>query len=210
MMPMTLTYRMKPIGSKLIYFFIFFLLAVKSHALDGSVAVQGGYVQALPSAGQALVANSGVNGYLYFDINLVPTLALGLSTGYSEFANGGQRLYVDGTLLNARWSPWVRSSWSPYVTAGAGFRPLSAIDNQHRWWVGAMQTQAGIGLRHPVFQGVELDVTAFYNLNSPFNNPLSTAGVRAGLAFLIDFSSKKRPTSGKTNTGKDGSHDSSK
>ena len=168
---------------------------MKALALDGSAAVQGGYALALPSTGQNLAATSGVNCYLYFDLNLVPSLALGLSTAYTEFSNGGQRLYVDGTLLNARWSPWVHSSWSPYLTAGAGFRPLSEIDREHRWWPGNLQTQLGIGLRHPVFNGVELDVTAFYNVNSPLNDPLSSAGVRAGLAFLIDFSSKKRPTS---------------
>jgi hypothetical protein len=180
----------------------FFLLAMKGQALDGSAAVQGGYVQALPSPGQNLVATLGFNCYLYFDINLDPSFALGLSTAYSELANGSQRLYVDGTLLNARWSPWVHSPWSPYLTAGVGLRPLSAIDSAHRWCPGAFQSQAGIGLRHPVFERVELDVTAFYNLNTSPDNSLSSVGVRAGLAFLIDFSSKKRPTSAKTNLGK--------
>jgi len=191
--------------------FVFLLFfAAKGWALDGSIGAQGGFAQALPTTGQNPVATSGLNVYLYFDLNLDPSIALGLSTAYTEFADGGQRLYLDGTLLNVRWSPWVYSSWSPYVTAGFGFCPLSEIDSQHRWWPGDYQTQAGIGLRHPVFKDVLLDVTGFYNLNSPFDDPFSSVGVRAGVAFIIDFSSKKRPTSGVTSPGNSGDSVSSK
>jgi hypothetical protein len=205
-----LDYRLKSISGQLSLFAFLFILAIKGWALDGSIAMQGGYVQAIPSTGQNLTADSGINVCLYIDFNLLPSFALGLSTAYTQFEDGGQRLYVDGTLFNVRWSPWVNSSWSPYLTAGAGLRPLSDIDSEHRWWPGDFQTQAGIGVRHPIFNRVELDVTAFYNLNSPLNGPLSSVGVRAGLAFLIDFSSKKRPTSGILKTTNNGDSVSSK
>ena len=168
------------------------LLAGKALALDGSLSAQTGYVRAMPSEGQKLAATAGINCYLYFDLNLDPSFALGVSTGYTDLESGSQRLYLDGTLLNARWSPWFRSSWSPYLTVGAGFRPLSEIDNNHSWWPGSFQSQAGIGIKHPIFLGMDLDVTAFYDLNSPVGNSLSSGGIRAGFAFPIDFSSKDR------------------
>jgi len=178
-----------------------FLPALKAWALDGSFVLQAGYAQVLPSSGQNLAATYGLNTDLYFDINLSPSFALGLSTAFTDLESGPSRLYVDGTLLNFRWSPWAASSWSPYLTAGAGFRPLSELDSDHRWWPGNFQSQAGIGIRHAIFQGMDLDVTAFYNINTSTDSPLSTAGLRAGFAFPINFSAPIHAASPQSNAG---------
>ncbi|HVZ80642.1 MAG TPA: hypothetical protein VHE12_07565 [bacterium] len=152
-------------------------------ALDGSFTFQGGVAQALPHAGQDLAAEFGFNGRVALDIDLAPSLALGIGTGLTAFAKGNQRLYVDGTRLFARWSPFAASDWNPYLTAGAGFRPFYELDPNHRWWPGNFESTAGIGVRHPLVSGIDLDLTAFYDLNSPLNNALSSIGARGGLAF---------------------------
>jgi nucleoid-associated protein YgaU len=54
---------------------------------------------------------------------------------------------------------------------------------QHSWWDGTYQGTAAIGLRHPIARGMDLDLTAFYAINSPQDNPLNSVGVRVGLAF---------------------------
>lgn len=178
-----LSYKVSLTNFRLIVLSIFFLIATQTCALDGSLAIQGGVAQAFQSNGNSLPSNFGPTGYAYLDFNLDPSFSLGLGTGLTGLMNGDPRLWVDGTLLQGRWSPWAGSSWSPYLMAGFGFRPLRDLMPQHSWWDGNYQGAAGIGLRHNLMQGMDLDLTLFYDINSPQPDPLNQVGIRAGFAF---------------------------
>jgi hypothetical protein len=160
----------------------FFLLCAHAWALDGSLSLQAGAASAFQSNGKALPASFGPTGYLSLDFNLSPSFALGLGTGLTGLLGSGH-IWVDGTHLLGRWSPWPGSDWSPYLSAGFGFRPLSQMFPQHSWWDGTYQGTAAIGVRHPIARGMDLDLTAFYDINSPQADPLNSVGVRVGLAF---------------------------
>lgn len=163
--------------------FIFLAAVSRSEAIEGSLAFQGGVAQAFQGNGKTLDPNFGFNGFAYFDLKLMPSISLGLGTSISSFSDNTKRLYLDGTHLLGRFTPFASSSWTPYLMAGVGFRPLYDIDPNHRWWQGDFQALAGLGVRHPLFNGIDLDLTAFYDINGPSNNPLSSLGARAGLAF---------------------------
>ena len=158
-------------------------LAHQALALEGSIAFQGGFAQALPNDTQKLKAVSGVDGYAYLDLKLAPSISFGVGTGFTAFIKGGDRLYVDGTHLIARFSPFTQSDWMPYLIGGVGFRPFYQSDPNHRWWPGNFQSLAGLGVRHPLVPGIDLDATAFYDGSSNNNDLLSSVGARAGLAF---------------------------
>ena len=167
---------------RLIVSSVFLLLGSQAWALEGSLSIQAGAATAFQSNGKALPSSFGPTGYASLDFNLSPSFALGLGSGLTGLVDG-QHLWVDGTHLLGRWSPWPGSDWSPYLSAGFGFRPLSKIIPDHAWWDGSYQGTAAIGVRHRVARGMDLDLTAFYDINSPQADPLNSVGVRVGLAF---------------------------
>lgn len=175
--------RPKIILWKLIIFVSFIILAGNVFALEGSFSLQGGGVQAFQGDGQNLNPNFGVNGFLNLDFKLTSSFSLGVGSGLTALINRTKRIYIDGTLLTGRWSPWAQSDWTPYLMGGAGFRPFRELDSEHRWWPGDFQGTAGVGVRHTITKGLELDVTAFYDYNPFSDDPLHSIGLRAGIAF---------------------------
>ena len=162
---------------------IVFLAVSQSWALEGSFGLQGGLVAASLANGKALYPDLGVNGFAFFDFKLLPGISLGIGTSFSSLSDNERRIYLDGTHLLGRISTFAESSWTPYLLAGLGFRPFYDLDPDHRWWKGDFQATAGIGVRHPLFRGIDLDMTAFYDINGPSGNLLNSFGARAGLAF---------------------------
>jgi hypothetical protein len=172
---------------------LFSLAAVPAFALEGSFAFQGGLVGAFQANGKPLDPNVGVNGYAYFDLKLLPSVSVGIGSSFTSLSNNEKRIYLDGTHLLGRFTPFAESSWNPYLMAGFGFRPFREIDPDHRWWPGNYQALAGIGVRHPLFKGIDLDMTAFYNINSPDGVQLNSLGARAGLAFPFGGDDSDKP-----------------
>ena len=152
-------------------------------ALEGSLTIQGGFADAFRFDGQGVNPSSGPLGYGYADINFTPWLSFGLGTGLTALSQGSGRIYIDETDFVGRISPWAKADWSPYLMGGAGFRPFSELDPDHRWWAGNFGAFAGVGVRHPLVPGVDLDVTAYMDVDSPAGSPLGSAGMRAGFSF---------------------------
>jgi hypothetical protein len=185
-----LNLRVKCVVSRLIVStFLFLLLSHRAFALEGSFGLQGGVVQAFQDDGKTLDPNFGINGYASLDFKLCPSFSLGLASGLTSLIDNTKRIYVDGTLLTGRWSPWSPSDWTPYLMTGAGLRPFRDSDPKHRWWPGDFQATAGVGVRHPVMKSMELDVTAFYDYNPQASDVLHSLGIRAGVAFPFTIGS---------------------
>jgi hypothetical protein len=167
----------------MVFITLFGLVVSPSFALEGSFGFQGGFAQGFLSGGQKLDPSFGPTAYASLDFKIIQRLSLGVGVGFTGFQNGANRIYVDGTQGILRFEPFGPAEWTPYLFAGAGFRPFYEAHPSHRWWAGDFQGSAGLGLRRLLDKGIALDVTAFYDLNSPFNNVLNSIGVRAGLAF---------------------------
>ena len=169
------------------------LATAPAFALEGSFAFQGGLVGAFQNSGKSLDPNVGVNGFAYFDLKLLPSISVGIGSSFSSLSDNEKRIYLDGTHMIGRFTPFAQSSWTPYLMAGFGFRPFSEVDPDHRWWPGSLQALAGIGVRHPLFRGIDLDMTAFYDVTSLSGNPLNSLGARAGLAFPFGGNDSDKP-----------------
>lgn len=164
--------------------FVFFGLVVcPAWALEGSLGFQGGVVGASRADGMK-TPSVGVNGFAFLDFKLDPNWSLGLGLDLSDLIDGTDRLYVDGTELYARVTPWA-GPWKPYFMAGAGGRLFYELDHNasHRWWPGDFQASAVVGVLHPLDEGIDLDLSVFYDLTPGTDSTLNSFGLRAGLAF---------------------------
>ncbi|HVZ80643.1 MAG TPA: LysM peptidoglycan-binding domain-containing protein [bacterium] len=162
------------------------LAAGEARAIEGSISFQAGAAGKVSD--QALPAGFGFSGHAGIDLQIAPSIALGLGTELTAFANGNSRVYIDGTRLYGRWTPLPSSDWNPYLLLGLGFRPLSQIVPHNRWWLGDLSSTVGVGLRHPLADFMDLDLTAFYEGDpSTSGDLLSSFGGRAGFAFPFDL-----------------------
>lgn len=167
-------------------------------ALEGSLAFQGGVAGAFNPPGVTLKDTSGPLGYGYLDFNLNPWLSLGAGSGLTALTHGTSRLYFDETDLIGRIAPWARAEWSSYVMGGVGFRPFYDITPDHRWWPGNFGTFAGVGLRHPIVPGLDLDASVYFDANGTTSNLLDSIGTRVGLALPFGDDSSSREQSARS------------
>ena len=177
------------------------LLAPQARALDGSFGLQLGYAASSATNHAPIKADSGFNFYGSGEVNLVPTLALGLSTAFTDLFKSGDRVYADGTQLYLRYSPWKGLDWSPYVSAGAGLRLFYDVDSNHRWWKGDFQNSLALGVRHPLAKDLDLDLTAFFDNNPGSGASLQTFGMRAGVSLPFDFEAGATHTAANAQSG---------
>lgn len=164
--------------------FVFFGLVVSpTWALEGSLGFQGGAAVASRLDGVA-IPSFGPNGYVFLDFKLNPNWSLGVGSSLSDMIDGTNRLYVDGTELYARVTPWA-GPWKPYFKVGAGARLIYEIDHNavHRWWPGDFQASGEMGILHPLDEGIDLNVSIFDDLSPGTDSTLNTLGLRAGLSF---------------------------